>query len=84
MIIYTRGVDRFTTKTHGGFQYAAEKFGYIEAQKMWENMQEKLSNYVNSKSGSASIIPGTDYTPNYIFVKDYLKNKKPITALGCH
>lgn len=84
MIIYTRGIDRFTTKTHGGFQYAAEGFGYAEAQKMWENMQEKLSTYINGKNGNASIIPGIDYTPNFNFVKDYLKNKKPITALGCH
>ncbi|SUX48880.1 hypothetical protein [Chryseobacterium indoltheticum] len=84
MIIYTRGVDRFTTKTHGGFQYALENLGYTSAQAMWETMQQKVSAFVNGKNGGASIIPGIDYTPNYIFVKDYLKGKKPLTALGCH
>lgn len=84
MIIYTRGVDRFTTKTHGGFQYALENLGYTSAMVMWETMQQKVSAFVNGKNGGASVIPGIDYTPSYIFVKDYLKGKKPLTALGCH
>jgi len=85
MVIYTRGVDRFTTKfSNNAIQYTAESFGYSEAKKMWQNMQQKVSTFVNSKNGNSSIIEGTDYTPNFIFVKDYLKGKKPITALGCH
>lgn len=84
MIIYTRGVDRFTRKTHGGFQYSIENLGYTSAQAMWETMQEKVSGFVNGKNGAASVLPGIDYTPNYIYVKDYLKGKKPITSLGCH
>ncbi|MPS65332.1 hypothetical protein [Chryseobacterium sp.] len=84
MIIYTRGVDRFTRKTHGGFQYAIENLGYTSAQAMWETMQQKVSGFVNGKNGMASVLPGIDYTPNYIFVKDYLKGKKPLSALGCH
>ncbi|MDR6546378.1 hypothetical protein J2810_002437 [Chryseobacterium rhizosphaerae] len=85
MIIYTRGVDRFTTKiSNNALQYTAENFGYSEAQKMWKTMQQKVSAFVDSHNGNSSIIPGIDYTPNYIFVKDYLKGIKPITALGCH
>lgn len=85
MIIYTRGVDRFTTKiSNNALQYTAESFGYSEAKKMWQTMQQKLSSFVNSNSGNSSIIPGVGYTPNYIFVKDYLKNKKPLNSLGCH
>jgi hypothetical protein len=85
MVIYTRGVDRFTTKvSNNALQYTVEAFGYSEAKKMWQTMQQKLSSFVNSKNGSSTIIPGTDYTPNYIFVKDYLKGTKPLTSLGCH
>ncbi|MCT2408505.1 hypothetical protein NZD88_13220 [Chryseobacterium antibioticum] len=85
MIIYTRGVDRFTTKvSNNALQYTVESFGYSKAQEMWTTMQQKVSSFVNSKNGSSSIIPSTDYTPNYIFVKDYLRGNKPITALGCH
>jgi hypothetical protein len=85
MVIYTRGVDRFTTKfSNNAIQYTAEGFGYSEAKKMWKDMQQKVSSFVNSKNGNSSVIEGTDYTPNFIFVKDYLKNKKPISALGCH
>lgn len=85
MVIYTRGVDRFTTKiSNNALQYTAESFGYSEAKKMWQNMQQKLFSFVNNKNGNSTIIEGTDYTPNFIFVKDYLKGKKPITALGCH
>ncbi|WP_312286402.1 hypothetical protein [Chryseobacterium gleum] len=85
MVIYTRGVDRFTTKvSNNALQYTVESFGYSEAKKMWQTMQQKLSSFVNSKNGNSSIIPGVDYTPNYIFVKDYLRGNKPLTALGCH
>ncbi|UTX47164.1 hypothetical protein [Chryseobacterium sp. MA9] len=85
MVIYTRGVDRFTTKvSNNALQYTVESFGYSEAKKMWQTMQQKLSSFVNSKNGTSSIIPGVDYTPNYIFVKDYLRGNKSLTALGCH
>lgn len=85
MVIYTRGVDRFTTKvSNNALQYTVESFGYSEAQKMWKTMQQKLSSFVNNNSGNSSIIPGVDYTPSYIFIKDYLKGKKPLTSLGCH
>ncbi|MDN5477685.1 MAG: hypothetical protein L0G39_12190, partial [Chryseobacterium sp.] len=44
MIIYTRGVDRFTTKiSNNALQYTAESFGYSEAKKMWKTMQQKVS-----------------------------------------
>ncbi|MCI3937454.1 hypothetical protein MQX03_09585 [Chryseobacterium aahli] len=85
MVIYTRGVDRFTTKvSNNALQYTVESFGYSEAKTMWQNMQQKVSTFVNNKNGNSSIIPGVDYTPSYIFIKDYLKGNKPLTALGCH
>lgn len=85
MFIYTRGVDRFTTKvSNNGMQYTIENFGYSAAKEMWENMQQKVKLFVDNKGGTSSVIPGVDYKPNYIFIKDYLKGKKPITALGCH
>nr|WP_314490574.1 hypothetical protein [uncultured Chryseobacterium sp.] len=85
MFIYTRGVDRFTTKfSNNGMQYTIENFGYSAAKDMWKNMQQKLKIFVNNNGGTSSVISGVDYQPNYIFIKDYLKGQKPITALGCH
>lgn len=85
MVIYTRGVDRFTTKvSNNALQYTIESFGYSEAKTMWETMQQKVSTFVNSKNGSSTILPGIDYTPNYIFVKDYIKGTKQLNQLGCH
>ena len=72
MYIYTRGIDRFTsTYSTPEVIRELENLGYSKASDMWKNMQTLLSNFVNSNNGASQVIPGVDYVPNYIFVKEY-------------
>ena len=77
MYIYTRGIDRFTsTYSTPEVIRELENLGYSKASDMWKNMQTLLSNFVNSNNGASQVIPGVDYVPNYIFVKEYLKGQR--------
>ena len=85
MYIYTRGIDRFTsTYSTPEVIRELENLGYSKASDMWKNMQTLLSNFVNSNNGASQVIPGVDYVPNYIFVKEYLKGQRSLNSLGCH
>ena len=81
MYIYTRGIDRFTsTYSTPEVIRELENLGYSKASDMWKNMQTLLSNFVNSNNGASQVIPGVDYVPNYIFVKEYLNGQRSILS----
>jgi len=85
MYIYTRGIDRFTsTYSTPDVIRELENIGYSKASEMWKNMQNLLNNFVKNNNGSSQVLPGVDYIPNYIFVKEYLKGQRSISTLGCH
>lgn len=85
MYIYTRGIDRFTsTYSTPEVIRELENIGYSKASDMWKNMQNLLNNFVINNNGSSQVLPGVDYIPNYIFVKEYLKGQRSISTLGCH
>lgn len=86
MYIYTRGVDRVSqvaTNSPNLANYLIETSAFLGADQLWKGMQEKLSDYVNTRGGDAAKIPAKTYRPNYSKVKNYLKNKAPLSSLGC-
>jgi hypothetical protein len=87
MTIYTRGVDRVShnySDTAKVLNYIIESTAFIGADSLWSSMQSILSNFVNTKNGSASIITPTKYRPNWNAIKGYIKGKTAISSLGCH
>ncbi|PIF44417.1 hypothetical protein CLU96_1385 [Chryseobacterium sp. 52] len=87
MYLYTRGVDRFT-KSLGNFTltFLAESFAFLKADELWKDMQTKLEKYINSpqNGGLANKLEAKTYRPAYAKVRNYLKNKAPLSSLGCN
>lgn len=78
---YTRGVDRLTSWDGEFFQ----KFGNIpfsQADNLWKSLQNKISEYVNSKGGSASVNTPQIKRPDWQTVKDVIDRKKPLSTLS--
>jgi hypothetical protein len=87
MYLYTRGVDRFTKLIgNSTLTYLTENFAFSKADELWKGMQTKLENYINSpqNGGLANKLESKTYRPAYSKIKDYLKNKAPLSSLGCH
>ncbi|MGH1518767.1 hypothetical protein [Chryseobacterium sp. JK1] len=87
MYIYTRGVDRVSKKvtdTPNLANYIMEASAFLGADQLWTGMQDKLSAYVNQKGGSATKVPEITYRPKYSKIRDYLRNKAPLSSLGCN
>ncbi|WP_374446551.1 hypothetical protein [Epilithonimonas sp.] len=84
--IYTRGVDRLSSINSSDtplINFLMESTAFLGADLLWSGMQTKLSNYVNSNGGSAIKVNPEVYRPNYSIIKDYLKGKSSLAALGC-
>lgn len=61
-----------------------ETGAFLGADNLWEDMQNKLSNYVSTHGGSASKVQAIKYRPKYDKIKDYIKGKIPISSLSCN
>jgi hypothetical protein len=83
---YVTGVDRLTTGRHEIAQYI---FGipFSGADELWESFQSKVSSFVNTHSGSASIGGSIKERPNYAALRDYFDGKITLAQLkaakGC-
>jgi len=55
------------------------------ADRLWESMQNNLTNYINDEQngGSAAIDSTSTERVNWQDVKDILNGVKPISELGC-
>jgi hypothetical protein len=87
MYLYTRGVDRFTKPVgNTAITYLAESFAFKKADELWKDMQTKLENYINlpQNGGLANKLEPKTYRPAYSKIKNYLKNKAPLSSLGCN
>lgn len=87
MYIYTRGVDRVShnfSNTAIVTNHILESMAFKGADNLWEDMQDKLSNYVSTHGGAANKVTAVKYRPRYSKIKDYIKGKIPISSLGCN
>ncbi len=95
MVIYTRGVDRFSMGTHmlgntgATVEVAAQNIAFSAADAKWSNFQQKLTTFVNqgqsnSQNGSAVTNTPIKYRPNWNHVKNVLNGTQPISTLGCN
>lgn len=82
MTIYTRGVDRVELPVFNMLS-TAENPAYQGADILWAGMQIKLAKFVNDNHGIALIPAPTQYRPDWLKARDYLKGKQPISSLGC-
>lgn len=95
MVIYTRGVDRYSFGTHmlgntgATLEAASQLAAFNAADSKWQNFQQKITNFVNQ--GQANGLNGTSnvnapekYRPNWNKVKNVLNGTLPISTLGCN
>lgn len=84
--IYTRGVDRLSNINSNDtplLNFLSESFAFSAADDLWEDMQTKLSNYVNSHGGNSTKVTPEKFRPKYEGIEDYLKGKSLLNSLGC-
>lgn len=84
--IYTRGVDRLSNINSNDtplLNFLSESFAFSAADDLWEDMQTKLSNYVNSHGGNSTKVTPEKFRPKYAGIEDYLKGKSLLNSLGC-
>ncbi len=84
---YTMGVDR---TWDGWFKLLnIRNFGFIQADKLWNNIQDNLVSFINTQGGVASSYSPKEHIsrPNYTDVEEYLKGNISIIVLknrlGC-
>lgn len=77
---YVSGVDRLTTGRHEIAQYI---FGipFSGADNLWESFQTKVSSFVNSHSGNASVDNTIKERPNYQSLRDYFDGRITLQQL---
>lgn len=78
---YVRGVDRLTdiwmSMAQSGFVKPFDK-----ADGLWGSFQNGLASFVNTHSGSASVVPPTKYRPNWSDLQAVMKGEKPLSTLS--
>ena len=96
MVIYTRGVDRYTlgssTLGIGGIavEMASQEIAFGKADEKWRNFQNKIKNFVNngqqqpSNNGQSVVNTPVKYRPNWNKVKAVLNGTRPMSDLGCN
>jgi len=87
MYIYTRGVDRVSHNYSDNsivLNYLIQTGAFLGADKLWNSMQDKLSEYVIARGGSADKVTAVRYRPNYIKVMNYIKGNAALSSLGCN
>lgn len=85
--IYTRGVDRLSNVVNNEtplLNFLMESYAFHKADKLWEDMQTKLSNYINSNGGVCSKVTPKKFRPKYEGIEDYLKGKSSLNTFTCH
>ncbi|MCC8408250.1 hypothetical protein LJ707_04865 [Mucilaginibacter sp. UR6-1] len=77
---YVTGADRLTTGRHEIAQYL---FGipFDGADNLWSSFQTKVTNFVNSSNGSASVGNSIKERPQYQMVRDYFDGKITLQQL---
>lgn len=95
MVIYTRGVDRYSFGTHmlgnsgATLEAASQLAAFNAADSKWQNFQQKTTNFVNQGqanglNGASNINIPEKYRPNWNKVKNVLNGTLPISTLGCN
>lgn len=83
MVIYTRGVDRFSFGTHmlgnagPTLEIANQAIAFSQADATWQNFQQKIKNFVNygrpaGMNGTSAVNSPEKYRPNWNHVKNVL------------
>jgi hypothetical protein len=94
MVIYTRGVDRYSFGTHmlgnagAALESASQLAAFSSADSKWQNFQQKIADYVNQGqasglNGNSNINIPEKYRPYWDKVKNVLNGTQPISTLGC-
>ncbi|WP_313579316.1 hypothetical protein [Chishuiella sp.] len=78
---YTRGVDRLTS-WDGEFFQKIGNIPFTQADNLWKSLQNKISKYVNSKEGKASVNTPQIKRPDWQTVKDVIDGKKTLNTLS--
>jgi hypothetical protein len=78
---YTRGVDRMTSWDIA-FAQAALNIPFSSADNLWETFQNKITAFVQSHSGSASVAQKEIFRPDWEKVKKVLQGKLPLSTLS--
>lgn len=83
---YTRGVDRLTDKSAETLYDLSQKLNYDIpfniADNLWKSFQTKITDYVNSNGGKASVNSPQIKRPDWQLVKDVINGKKPLKSLS--
>lgn len=84
-VFYVRGVDRIhkdIIEDIGNIVFDGNPFE--NADNLWDTIQTKLRDYVNSNGGSAVINTDIFYRTDWNEIKDVLLGNKPLSDLGCN
>ena len=95
MVIYTRGVDRYSFGTHmlgntgATLEAASQAIAFSEADAKWQNFQQKIATFVNQGqgnglNGTSNVNVPEKYRPDWNKVKNVLNGTQPISTLGCN
>lgn len=95
MVIYTRGVDRYSFGTQwlgnvgATLEAASQLAAFNAADSKWQNFQQKIKQFVNNSqpvgmNGTANVNTPVKYRPFWDKVKNVLNGTLPISTLGCN
>ena len=95
MVIYTRGVDRYSFGTHmlgntgATLEATSQLAAFAAADSKWQNFQQKIANFVNQGQGNGfNGVSNTNtpekYRPDWNKVKNVLNGTLPKSSLGCN
>jgi hypothetical protein len=95
MVIYTRGVDRYSFGTHmlgntgATLEAASQLAAFSSADAKWQSFQQKIANFVNQGqgnglNGASNVNVPEKYRPDWNKVKNVLNGTQPISTLGCN